>query len=202
PRFGQHLRTGVDADDLVPELGKVLGVAAGPARGVEGSARRTFRQQGPNVGLLIVDQRVRRLIIRRGPRRVAAAHIELRHLHPARGWRLANPVADAGDLPDSEIGLVWVADGPATKQREPLEPEEVLRQPDAWSRCGPGLARRRDTWSLELHLIHGRDGTARCQRGTRAVRGLRRARGNTGTFGHAVWRRSDLRRVLGDSRVL
>jgi hypothetical protein len=102
-------------------------VASCPAGGVERNAHRQPVEDLPHDGLLDLEQRVARLVVRRGPLRVALLHRHRRLLDAVA--ELVGSIEQRTNLPDPrECELAVVLAGERAQQSDPLEAEEIRQR--------------------------------------------------------------------------
>ena len=129
-RARQHLRRSVDTHDAVAAVGEASSVAAGAARGVEGTPGSRRVQHRPHGRLLHADQRIAGLVVGGRPGRVPVAHVELGRHRGQTERRVTRFVDQSSDLCDPGGGLLVVTDEQPAQQGQAFDAHEQLAQVD------------------------------------------------------------------------
>src|SRR6266496_6493589 len=106
------------------EFGQAACVTAGAARRVQGCTRRDGGQDGPDDGLLEVDEGIAGVVVGLRPAGVAAGNVHDRYI----GTQLVDGLAAAGDTPDlgKPCRRLRIVVEQMTHERHPLDCEQEL----------------------------------------------------------------------------
>src|SRR5580704_19752173 len=109
------------------EFGQAACVTAGAARRVQGCTRRDGAQDGPDDGLLEVDQGIAGVVVGLRPAGVAAGNVHDRYV----STQLVDGLAAAGDTPDlgKPCRRLRIVVEQMTHERDPLDSEQELAKP-------------------------------------------------------------------------
>jgi hypothetical protein len=109
------------------EFGQAACVTAGAARRVQGCTWRDGVEDGPDDGLLELDEGIAGVVVGLRPAGVAAGNVHDRYI----GTQLVDGLAAAGDTPDlgKPCRRLRIVVEQMTHERDPLDSEQELAKP-------------------------------------------------------------------------